>query len=98
MDQPTNIKPAIGEVLQLTGMLNALAGAATVTLTLSDTPTGGVAIHSDFRPAIGQPVTPCQQHALDMIARTHRQWGIDKDYGGTTLPDRSLTQPQHHPG
>ena len=60
----------------------------TVTLTLSDTPTGGVAIHSDFRPAIGQPVSPCQQHALDMIARTHRQWGIAPAQGGTALPVR----------
>ena len=58
----------------------------TVTITLSDTPTGGVAIHSDFKPAIGQPVSPCQQHALDMIARTHRQWGVAQ--GGTMLPVR----------
>lgn len=61
----------------------------TVTLTLSDTPTGGVAIHSDFNPAIGQPVSPCQQHALDMIARTHRQWGVPPAQGGTTLPARA---------
>lgn len=61
----------------------------TVTLTLSDTPTGGVAIHSDFKPAIGQPVSACQQHALDMIARTHRQWGVAPAQGGTTLPARA---------
>ncbi len=48
----------------------------TVTLTLTDTPTGGVAIHTDFRPAIGAPCSPAQAAVLDIIARTKRDWGM----------------------
>lgn len=48
----------------------------TVTLTLTDTPTGGVAIRSDFVPAVGNPITPAQSAALDIIARTRKEWGI----------------------
>lgn len=47
---------------------------AIVQLTLTDTP-GGVAIHSSFKPAIGTPCSPAQGHALEMINRTHKQWG-----------------------
>lgn len=49
---------------------------ADVHITLSDTPTGGVAISSDFRPAIGHPCTPAQGHALEIINRTNKQWGL----------------------
>lgn len=49
---------------------------AQITITLSDTPTGGVAVHTDFKPAIGQPCTPAQGHALEIINRTHKQWGL----------------------
>lgn len=54
---------------------------AEITITLRDTPAGGVAIHTDFKPAIGQPCTPAQGHALEIINRTHKQWGL------TTTPD-----------
>jgi hypothetical protein len=47
----------------------------TVHLTLADTPTGGVAIRSSFKPAIGLPCSPAQGHALEIINRTHKQWG-----------------------
>ena len=47
----------------------------TVTLTLTDTPAGGVAITMDFKPAIGQQASPAQADALDFV-RTHRKrWG-----------------------
>lgn len=49
---------------------------ADVTITLIDTPTGGVAIHTDFKPAIGAPCTPAQSAALDMMRRTQREWGM----------------------
>ncbi len=49
---------------------------ASVTLTIIDTPTGGVACHSDFQPAIGLPVTPAQAHALEIFNRTRKQWGL----------------------
>ncbi len=49
---------------------------AQITLTLSDTPDGGVSIHSSFTPAAGLPCSPAQSQALDIIARTHKQWGV----------------------
>lgn len=50
-----------------------------VTLTLTDTPNGAVSIHSTFKPAVGNPCSAAQAHALDIIARTHKQWGIHLD-------------------
>ena len=47
-----------------------------VTITLSDTPAGGVAIHTDFKPAIGSPCSPAQAAVLDIISRTKRDWGM----------------------
>ena len=47
-----------------------------ITITLSDTPTGGVSVHSDFKPAIGTPLSPAQSAALDIVARTSKQWGM----------------------
>lgn len=49
---------------------------AEVTLTLRDTPSGGVSVHSSFSPAIGQPCTPAQGAALELISRTRKQWGM----------------------
>ncbi len=46
-----------------------------VTITLTDTP-NGVACHSSFKPAVGNPCSPAQSYALEIINRTHRQWGI----------------------
>lgn len=48
-----------------------------VTFTLSDTPTGGVAVHTDFKPAIGAPCSVAQAAALDIIRRTAREYGLD---------------------
>lgn len=45
-----------------------------VTITLTDTPTGGVAIHSDFKPAIGTSCSPAQSAALDAVNRINRDW------------------------
>lgn len=47
----------------------------TITITLTDTPTGGVSVRSDFRPAVGHPLSPAQMAALDIINRTAREWG-----------------------
>lgn len=49
---------------------------ALIHMTIADTPTGGVAIHTTFKPAIGQPCSPAQGHALEIINRTHKQWGL----------------------
>ena len=47
-----------------------------VTIILIDTPTGGVAIQTDFKPAVGNPCSAAQAAALDIIARTKRDWGM----------------------
>lgn len=49
---------------------------AEVIITLTDTPSGGVAIQSNFRPAIGAPCSNAQAAALDIIARTKLDWGF----------------------
>ena len=43
-----------------------------VTITLTDTPTGGVAIKTDFEPAAGRPCSAAQAAALDIIRKTRR--------------------------
>ncbi|HEY5582557.1 MAG TPA: hypothetical protein VIK56_15610 [Rhodoferax sp.] len=50
-----------------------------ITITLTDTPNGAVSIHSTYRPAIGNPCSPAQAHALDIISRTHKLWGVHID-------------------
>ncbi len=49
-----------------------------VTFTLIDTPAGGVAIQTDFKPAVGKPCSPAQAAALDIISRTRKDYGLDK--------------------
>ncbi|MCS4509168.1 hypothetical protein [Xylophilus ampelinus] len=69
---------------------------ATITLTLTDTPNGAVALHSSFTPAIGAALSPAQAHALDLVSRTRKQWGlhIDAAPGTITMDDiRALITP-----
>lgn len=49
----------------------------TVHITLRDTPTGAVAVHSTFKPAVGHPATAAQSLALDMLRLTPRTWPVD---------------------
>lgn len=46
-----------------------------VTITLTDTPEGGVAHHSNFVPAVGKPLSPAQAYALEILSRTRKDWG-----------------------
>lgn len=48
----------------------------TVTITLSDTPTGGVAVHSNYVPALGARASLAQSAAMDIINRTCREYGL----------------------
>ena len=48
----------------------------TITITLSDTPSGGVSVHSTFAPAVGASCSLAQQAALEMINRTRHAYGI----------------------
>lgn len=47
-----------------------------VTITLTDTPTGGVAVHTEFKPAVGAPCSAAQAAALDIISRTRKEYGL----------------------
>ena len=47
-----------------------------VTFTLTDTPDGGVSVHTDFKPAIGAPCSAAQAAALEIISRTRKDWGM----------------------
>lgn len=49
---------------------------AIVHMTFSDTPTGGVEVHSDFQPGIGAPCTKAQAAALEIFNRTRKDWGM----------------------
>lgn len=52
-----------------------------ITLILTDTPAGGVSLASSFRPVIGHPCSAAQAYALDIMARTRKDWGLPKDDG-----------------
>lgn len=56
-----------------------------VTITLSDTPTGGVSIKTDFAPAVGHPISVAQSAALDILRRTRREYGLAQQVD-TDLP------------
>lgn len=47
---------------------------ATVHMTLSDTPEGGVEIHTDFAPAVGARCSAAQAAALEIFNRTRAEW------------------------
>lgn len=47
-----------------------------VTITLTDTPAGGVAVHSNYVPALGAKTTLAQTAAQDIINRTCREYGL----------------------
>lgn len=49
---------------------------AEITITLRDTPAGGVSIHSSFKPAIGGSCTPAQAQALDLHRMALKQWPL----------------------
>lgn len=53
-----------------------------VTITLSDTPAGGVAVHTDFKPAIGAKCSAAQSAALDIISRTRKEWDGRSGHAG----------------
>lgn len=47
-----------------------------VTITITDTPEGGVAVHSNYVPALGSKTSPAQSAAQDIINRTCREYGL----------------------
>jgi len=65
---------------------------AEVTITLKDTPMGGVSIHSSFKPAVGAPCSAAQAAALDIISRTAKEYGLPPASRLTPLPARVLSE------
>lgn len=63
----------------------------TVTLTITDTPTGQLSIHSTFVPAVGRPCSPAQQAALEIINRTNAEWGVKPPALAKTRPALNIT-------
>ena len=63
----------------------------TVTLTLIDTPDGRLAVHSDYRPQPGAACSPAQSTALEIMARTRKEWGIEPQ---TWDRQRSIETPE----
>ena len=57
----------------------------TVTITLTDTPTGGVCVHSNYVPAIGKNTSTAQAAALDIINRTCREYGLPNPLKTVTM-------------
>ena len=47
---------------------------AKVQITLTDTDTGGVEVHTDFAPTVGAPCSKAQAAALEIFNRTRREW------------------------
>ena len=58
---------------------------AEVHITLRDTPTGAVSVHTASTPPYQHPLSPAQLAALEIQLRTAREWGISK----TTTKDRN---------
>lgn len=49
---------------------------AKITITLRDTPAGGVSVHTVSEPPYAVPATPAQMAAMEMARRTAREWGL----------------------
>lgn len=56
-----------------------------VTITLTDTPNGGVCVHSNFVPAVGKHTSTAQAAALDIINRTCREYGLPNPLKTVTM-------------
>lgn len=57
-----------------------------VIITLEDTPTGGVSVHTDFKPAVGARCSPAQSAALEIISRTRKDWGMAEEAAPASTP------------
>lgn len=58
-----------------------------VTITIADTPSGGVSVYTDFKPAVGNPCSAAQAAALDMIRRTRKEYGLTERIQGHPGPE-----------
>lgn len=71
-----------------------------INITLTDTPTGGVAVHTDFKPAVGSPCSPAQSAALDIISRTRKEFGLPNVThctGDASPLPTAASQQRHYP-
>lgn len=68
---------------------------ATVHMTFTDTASGGVAVHSDFQPAIGKGCTKAEAAALEIFNRTRKEWGmteIEVVHVSVAMPSTALCE------
>ena len=63
---------------------------ADVTLTLRDTPEGGVVVHTTFKPALGQRLSPAQTLAMRTLLRERA--GVLADLRGAGIDVLSWDQ------
>lgn len=66
---------------------------ASVTIILADTPAGGISIRSDYQPGIGNPCSPAQSAALDIIRRTRKEFGLPAAAAATGAAVCKVTAP-----
>lgn len=59
---------------------------ATVTITITDTPGGGVSLHTTHPPAVGQRNTPAQALALDVYRMASHDAAVLLHQAGTREP------------
>lgn len=64
---------------------------AEITLVLTDTPAGGVAVRTTYTPAIGQTCTPAQARSLDML-RLARHEGDTVTGDAPELPNAAAAE------
>ncbi len=65
----------------------------TVTITLTDTPNGGVNVQSSYTPSVGEACSPAQSTALELVSRTRKQWGLNTQ----ATPHRDGVVPTQEP-
>lgn len=64
----------------------------TVTITLTDTPDGRVGIASSYQPAVGKVCSKAEAHALEILARTRKQWGTPTAPVRASLPTPAMCE------
>jgi len=67
---------------------------AAVTIVLADTPTGGIALRTDFVPAIGKSTTLAQAAAMDLINQFNRHYGHVTPFLTITPTPRAVPNPE----
>lgn len=65
---------------------------AEIHITLRDTPTGGVSVHTTSAPPYQHPLSPAQLAALEIQLRTARLWGIAPKAAAPSTTPKETTE------